>query len=72
MDLIDTPKSTFLPNLNNYYYNVTPFRLKSAYSTDQRLMGTIYSKQISFNLKVYIGDLIVKTSDKVHHESLYW
>lgn len=33
LDHIDAPKSAFMSNHNNYYYNVLPFRLKNIGAT---------------------------------------
>lgn len=61
MGLIDAPKMVFMSNHNNYYYNIMPFRLKSAGTTYQRLMDAGFFKKLGHNLEVYIDGMIVKT-----------
>lgn len=61
---IDAPKIIFMSNQGNYYYNVMPFGLKNAYATYQRLMDVVFSKKIRCNLKYYINEMIVKTSEE--------
>lgn len=56
---IDAPKTTFISSHGNYYYNITPFRLKNNGVTYQRLMNTVLSKKIGHNLEVYIYNMIV-------------
>lgn len=54
MDPLDAPKTTFMLNHGNYYYNVMP--------TDQRLVDSIFCQQIGKILEVYIDDMVVNTS----------
>lgn len=62
MDLIDTPKATFMSNHDNYYYyNIMPFGLKNVGTAYQRLMDTVFSKKIGHKLEVYIDDMTVNT-----------
>lgn len=42
MDLVDTPKTTFMSNHGKYYYNVMSFGLKNASSTYQRLIDIVF------------------------------
>lgn len=42
MDLIDVPKTIFMSNKCNYYYNVMPFRLKNASVTYHTLMNILF------------------------------
>lgn len=62
MDPLDMPKTTFMSNHGNYYYNITPFGLKKAGVMYQRLISIVISKQIGQNMEVYISGMIVKTS----------
>lgn len=58
----DVPKTKFMSNHVNYYYNVIPFGLKNIYTTYKRLMNVLFSKQIGQNLEVYIDDMTLKNS----------
>lgn len=52
-DLVDSSKTPFMSNLGNYYdYNIRPFGLNKTYVTYQRLMDTVFSKQIWCYLEV--------------------
>lgn len=62
MDPLDTPKTKFMSNHGNYYYNITPFELKKVGVMYQRLIGIVFSKKIGQNMEVYISGMIVKTS----------
>lgn len=44
MDLVDAPKTTFISNHGNYYYNVVPFGLKNAGATNKGHMEVIILK----------------------------
>lgn len=62
MDLVDAPKTSFMSDHNNYYYNIIPFGIKKVCATYQRIMDTVFSKHIGHKLKVYIDNIIVKIS----------
>lgn len=64
MDIMDAPKITSMSNDGNYYYNVMTFWLKNTDVIYQRLVDNIFSKEIRWNLKTYIDDMTVKTSEK--------
>lgn len=66
-DLLDAPKTTFMSNHDNYYYNVTPFSLKNIDTTYQWLMDVIFSHKIRRNLEVYVYNMIVKTGEEHSH-----
>lgn len=44
MDHMDAPKTTFMSNQCNYYYNVIPFGLKNARTTNHKLIDMVFSK----------------------------
>lgn len=67
MNLLDAPKTEFMTNKNNYYYEVMPFRLKNIVATYQRLMDRVFASQIGPNLKVYMDDMVVKNPDDQKH-----
>lgn len=50
---LNVPKTSFMSNHGNYYYNVIPFSLKNVGATYQYLMDN--------KLEVYIDDMIVKS-----------
>lgn len=53
-NLLESPKTIFISNKWNYYYEVMSFELKNKCVTYQRIMDIIFSNQIKHNLKVYI------------------
>lgn len=61
MNLADTPKTAFMTDKNNYYYEVISFGLKNVGATYQRLMDTVFSSQIGRNLEVYMDEMLVNT-----------
>lgn len=68
MGLVDAPKRTFISRYENYYYNnVMLFGLKNAYATYQRLMDTVFWKQIGRNLELYIDSMIMKILEGESH-----
>lgn len=67
INLIDSSKTEFISNYGNYYYNIMKFRFKNVGLTFQSLMDVMCSKQIGHNMKVYIDDMIVKTSEEERH-----
>ncbi|XP_056685866.1 uncharacterized protein [Spinacia oleracea] len=44
-----------------------PFGLKNAPATFQRLVNTVFAKQLGSNIEAYIDDMIVKSKQKVDH-----
>ena len=54
-------KMTFITEDVNFYYMVMPFSLKNASATYKRLMYRIFKQQIWRNVKVYVGDMVVKS-----------
>jgi len=63
----DSNKITFITDSTNYCYNVTPFGLKNAGATYQRLMNTIFRNQIEKNVEVYIDDMVVNYDTLEQH-----
>ena len=49
-----------------YCYKVTPFELKNAGATYQRLMNKMFNKQIGRNMEVYVDDMLVKSKKSLH------
>ena len=47
----------------NYYYKVMPFVLKNAKATYQRLMNRNFADHIRTLMKVYIDNILVKTTE---------
>ncbi|KAL0430947.1 UNVERIFIED_CONTAM: Transposon Ty3-I Gag-Pol polyprotein [Sesamum radiatum] len=63
----DQEKTSFVTELGTYCYTVLPFGLKNAGATYQRLVNTMFQKQIGKNMEVYIDDMLVKSQEKEHH-----
>jgi len=54
---IDNQENTaFVTPIGNYHYKVTPFGLKNAGSTYQRMITKMFEPQLGKNIKVYIDD----------------
>lgn len=62
MDSLDAPKTAFMSNQGNYYYNDMTFGLTSTDTTCQRCMDVVFTHQIKQNLEVYVDDMIIKTT----------
>ena len=57
----DQEKTAFITPVGNYHYKVTPFGLKNAGSTYQRMMIKMFELQLGKNVEVYIDDMVVKS-----------
>ena len=60
-------KTTFVTSQGLYYYKVIPFKLKNAKATYQKLVNHMFNKQIRWNIKVYIDDMLVKSKTTKEH-----
>lgn len=67
MNPLDAPKTTFMSNHDNYYFNVMLFGLKNSDATYQRLMDAFLVHQIRKNLEVYFDNMIFKTMERHSH-----
>ena len=61
MDPNDQEKTSFVMGQGTYCYRVMPFGLKNAGATYQRLVNTMFQKQIGASREVYIDDMLVKS-----------
>ena len=59
----DEEKIVFVTPLANYCYKVMLFGLENVGSTYQYLMNKIFTEHIGKLLKVYVDDMLVKTSE---------
>ena len=67
MDPDDQEKTSFVTAQGTYCYRVMPFGLKNAGATYQRLVNTMFQKQIGTTMEVYIDDMLVKSpTTKLH------
>jgi len=53
--------------LSSYRYKVTPFSLKNAGATNQRLMDRILALMIGRNVHVYVDDMLVTSEENDQH-----
>lgn len=58
MNSADAPKTTFMTDMNNYYYEVMHFGLKIPGATYQRLMDCIRR-----NIEVNVDNMLVNTQE---------
>ncbi|XP_072084610.1 uncharacterized protein [Arachis hypogaea] len=63
----DQSKTVFIAEHGNFCYKVMPFGLKNARATYQRLMDKVFHQQIGRNMKIYIDDMVAKTSAQGSH-----
>lgn len=64
---LGVPKTSFISNHGNYYYNIMPFGLKNADVTYQRLVDAIFAHQIRRYLKAYIDDMLINKEEEQCH-----
>ena len=60
-------KTTFCTNLGQWEYLVMPFGLCNAPSTFQRLMNTIFEKEINSFVLVYLDDILIYSRSMGEH-----
>lgn len=63
MDSLNTPKTTFMSNYCDYYYNGMPFGPNNTDVIYQRFMDIVFSHQTGKNLEANVDDMIVKTKE---------
>lgn len=66
MATYDEEKTTFIIDKGLFYYRIMLFGLKNVGVIDQRLMNKIFKEQIRRNMKVYIGNMLVKSRATEH------
>jgi hypothetical protein len=57
----DEEKTAFITPYGVFCYQVTPFGLKNAGATYQRMMQNCLGSQIGRNIQVYIDDVVITT-----------
>ena len=62
MEPNDQEKTLFVTGQGTYCYRVMPFGLKNVRATYQRLVNKMFQKQIGVSMKVYIDDMLVKST----------
>ncbi|XP_056688936.1 uncharacterized protein [Spinacia oleracea] len=67
MDACFVRKTSFVTEQGLYCYKVMSFGLKNAPATFQRLINTVFSKQLCRNIEAYIDDMIVKSKERMTH-----
>ncbi|KAF5462889.1 hypothetical protein F2P56_018857, partial [Juglans regia] len=60
-------KMSFITARGLYYYSATPFGLKNAGATYQRLINCMFNEQIRRNMEVYVDDLLLKSKTPKQH-----
>ena len=65
----DQEKTSFMTSRGIYCYKVTPFGLKNAGSTYQRLVNMMFADQLGQTMEVYIDDMLVKSLEAEDHIS---
>lgn len=67
MSSYDEEKIAFVTNQGLYCYKAMPFGLKNAGATYQCLVNQMFKQQISWNIEVYVDDLLVKSKEPKQH-----
>ncbi|XP_016206084.1 uncharacterized protein LOC107646414 [Arachis ipaensis] len=60
-------KTKFITEHGNFCYRVMPFGLKNAGATYQRMMDKVCRRQIGRNMKIYVDDMVAKTTQEKSH-----
>lgn len=60
-------KATFITENANFCYKVMPFGLKNANTRYQRLLENVFKDLLWKIIKVYIDDMVVKSTDPSNH-----
>jgi ribonuclease HI len=63
----DQEKTSFITPRGAYCYKVMPFGLKNVGATYQRMVTTMFGRQIGKTVEVYIDDMLVKSVRKEDH-----
>ena len=63
----DQEKIAFCAPNGNYHYQVTPFGLKNAGSTYQRMVMQMFESKIGRNIEAYIDDMVIKSRKVKEH-----
>ncbi|KAL2246278.1 UNVERIFIED_CONTAM: Retrovirus-related Pol polyprotein from transposon opus [Sesamum indicum] len=63
----DAEKTAFVTEKGVYCYNVTPFGLKNAGATYQRLVNRMFKYHIGSTMEVYVDDMLVKSKQECDH-----
>jgi len=64
---LDGEMTTIMTNKATYCYKVMTFSLKNAGATYQRLMNKIFVNLIDKKVKVYIDDMVIKSTNVKNH-----
>lgn len=67
MNLDDQEKMAFISERGTYCYKVMSFGLKNARVTYQRLVNKMFANLLRKTMKVYIDDMLVKSSIAIDH-----
>ncbi|XP_023743054.1 uncharacterized protein LOC111891220 [Lactuca sativa] len=60
----DEEKIAFYTDHGTFCYTKMPFGLKNVGATYQRLVDSIFAKQIGRNIEVYVDDMVIKSPDE--------
>ncbi|KAI5323559.1 hypothetical protein L3X38_032631 [Prunus dulcis] len=63
----DKAKTSIITERGTYCYKVTPFGLKNAEPTYQRLANKIFKEKICKTMEVYVDDMLVKAPRRADH-----
>ncbi|KAM2145325.1 hypothetical protein ACFX1R_048887 [Malus domestica] len=67
MNPLDQEYTAFTTDRGLYCYKVMPFGLKNAEATYQRLVNSMFTKQIGKNMECYVDDMLVKSKHADQH-----
>ena len=66
MHLPDEDKIAFITSRGIYCYKVTPFGLKNAGATFQRMVNKVFKDLNGSTMEVYIDDMLVKSVQRTY------
>ena len=63
----DEENTAFIVERCLYYYKMMPYGLKNTSVMYQRLVNKVFKQQIGRNMKVYIDNILVKSTEANRH-----
>ncbi|KAL2479710.1 Integrase catalytic domain-containing protein [Abeliophyllum distichum] len=63
----DEEYTSFITDIDLYYYKVMSFDLKNTKATYQRLVNNMFAKKLGTTMEVYVDDVLVKSLIKTDH-----
>ncbi|GAA0153684.1 hypothetical protein LIER_11860 [Lithospermum erythrorhizon] len=65
----DVKKITFVTECGIYCWKMMAFGLKNVGGTYQRMVNKLFSTEISWNMNIYVDDMLIKSREAEDHEA---